>query len=213
MSIIYLILSAELDEDGEIVQKILKIGYTEEKEKRFKAYELHNPGCRILYTIEGTREDETSLHEYFKDLQWRGEWFKYDERIVNYFKDRKLNIDQIPTPTINNNRIYWKDLEEVNLWLSCKYGVNETYLKVLFDFKDPTLFNPDPYIDSENYYLNLSLLESIFKRFNNNTAKKLDCLRDIKYQIQSLISKGSTLDNAVSEMNKTLLNGDLNTNT
>lgn len=209
MSIIYLILSAELDEDGEVVQKILKIGYTEEKEKRFKAYELHNPGCRVLYIIEGTRDDETSLHECFKDLQWRGEWFKYDERIINYFKDHQsINTNyQIPKPTINNNRIYWKDLNEVNLWLMCKYGINEIYLKVLFDFKDPTLFNPDPYIDPSSFDLNLILLDSIFKRYNHGTAKKLDCLRDIKYQIQSLISKGSTLEEAVSEMNKTLLSG------
>lgn len=207
MSVIYLILSAELKEDGEIAQKILKIGFTEEKEKRFKAYELHNPGCRILYTFEGTREDEVHLHETFKDLQWRGEWFKYDSRILDYFKNHEKIVKQnlVPKPTIVNNRIYWKDMNEVNLWLGSKYGINENYIKVLFDFKDPNLFTPDPFIELDSFELNLKLLDSIFKRFDHRTAKTLDCLRDVKYQIQSLILKGSTLKDAFSEMNKTLL--------
>jgi hypothetical protein len=207
MSIIYLILSAEINEDGEIVQKILKIGYTSErnKKRRFKAYELHNPGCRILSTIKGTRKDESALHEYFKDLHWRGEWFKYDSRIVEYFKAREIE-NNLPEPTITNNRIYWKDMNEVKLWLMGKYGVKESYIKVLFDFPDPTLFEPEPFIDSKLYKPYLELIDSIFKAYDDKTAKSLGCLRNIKYKIQSLVfSKGMVLKKAISEMNKTLL--------
>lgn len=207
MSLIYLILSAEIDEDGEIVQKILKIGYTSErnKKRRFKAYELHNPGCRILSTIKGTRKDESALHEYFKDLHWRGEWFKYDSRIIEYFKAREIE-NNLPEPTITNNRIYWKDMNEVKLWLMGKYGVKESYIKVLFDFPDPTLFEPEPFIDSKLYKPYLELIDSIFKAYDDKTAKSLGCLRNIKYKIQSLVfSKGMVLKKAISEMNKTLL--------
>ena len=207
MSIIYLILSAEINEDGEIVQKILKIGYTSErnKKRRFKAYELHNPGCRILSTIKGTRKDESALHEYFKDLHWRGEWFKYDSRIIEYFKAREIE-NNLPEPTITNNRIYWKDMNEVKLWLMGKYGVKESYIKVLFDFPDPTLFEPEPFIDSKLYKPYLELIDSIFKAFDDKTAKSLGCLRNIKYKIQSLVfSKGMVLKKAITEMNKTLL--------
>lgn len=207
MSIIYLILSAEIDEDGEIVQKILKIGYTSErnKKRRFKAYELHNPGCRILSTIKGTRKDESALHEYFKDLHWRGEWFKYDSRIIDYFKAREIGM-KVPEPTITNNRIYWKDMNEVKLWLMSKYGVKESYIKVLFDFPDPTLFEPEPFIDSKLYNQYLELIDSIFKAYDDKTAKSIGCLRNVKYKIQSLVfSKGMVLKKAITEMSKTLL--------
>jgi hypothetical protein len=207
MSIIYLILSAEIDEDGEIVQKILKIGYTSErnKKRRFKAYELHNPGCRILSTIKGTRKDESALHEYFKDLHWRGEWFKYDSRIIDYFKAREIGM-KVPEPTITNNRIYWKDMNEVKLWLMGKYGVKESYIKVLFDFPDPTLFEPEPFIDSKLYNQYLELIDSIFKAYDDKTAKSIGCLRNVKYKIQSLVfSKGMVLKKAITEMSKTLL--------
>jgi len=207
MSIIYLILSAEIDEDGEIVQKILKIGYTSErnKKRRFKAYELHNPGCKILSTIKGTRKDESALHEYFKDLHWRGEWFKYDSRIIDYFKAREIGM-KVPEPTITNNRIYWKDMNEVKLWLMSKYGVKESYIKVLFDFPDPTLFEPEPFIDSKLYNQYLELIDSIFKAYDDKTAKSIGCLRNVKYKIQSLVfSKGMVLKKAITEMSKTLL--------
>lgn len=207
MSIIYLILSAEIDENGEIVQKILKIGYTSErnKKRRFKAYELHNPGCKILSTIKGTRKDESALHEYFKDLHWRGEWFKYDSRIIDYFKAREIGM-KVPEPTITNNRIYWKDMNEVKLWLMSKYGVKESYIKVLFDFPDPTLFEPEPFIDSKLYNQYLELIDSIFKAYDDKTAKSIGCLRNVKYKIQSLVfSKGMVLKRAITEMSKTLL--------
>lgn len=206
MSLIYLILSAELDEEGEVIQKILKIGYTREKNKkrRFKAYELHNPGCKILSTIKGTRKDETALHEFFKDLHWRGEWFKYDSRIVDYFKLREIEF-KVPEPTITNNRIYWKDMNEVKLWLMSKYGVKEKYIKILFDFPDPTLFEPEPFIDQKLFKIYLDLIDSIFKAFDDKKAKSIGCLRDIKYKIQAIaFSKGITLKKAISEMNKTL---------
>lgn len=207
MSIIYLILSAEIDENGDTIQKILKIGYTSErnKKRRFKAYELHNPGCKILSMIKGTRKDESALHQYFKDLHWRGEWFKFDQRIINYFKEREIGLT-LPKPTITNNRIYWKDMNEVKLWLMGKYGIKEKYIKILFDFPDPTLFEPEPFIDADSYNSYLELIDSIFKAYDDKTARSIGCLRNVKYKIQSIMfSKGLVLKKAISEMNKTLL--------
>lgn len=209
MSLIYLILSAEIDEEGELVRRILKIGYTSEenKKRRLKAYELHNPGCKVLSMIPGTKEDESALHDYFKDFHWRGEWFKYDSSIVKYFKDREGGgYSKIPSPVITNNRIYWKDMNEVKLWLMGEYGIKENYIKVLFDFPDPNLFEPEPFIDSRFYDLDLELLKSIFKHYDNRKARSLGCLREVKHKIQSMVfSKGIVMEVAISEMNKTLL--------
>ena len=97
-------------------------------------------------------------------------------------------------------------MKDVKLWLMCKYGIKENYIKVLFDFPDPTLFEPEPFIDSKLYKPYLDLLDSIFKAYDDKKAKSIGCLRDVKYKIQSLVfSKGVALKKAISEMNKTLL--------
>jgi hypothetical protein len=43
----------------------------------------------LLHTIEGTLEQEKELHIKFKHLQHKGEWFKFDKEIKNYFNYNK----------------------------------------------------------------------------------------------------------------------------
>ena len=63
----------------------LKIGYSNNIEERLKNYNIHNPNYELLAIRDGTREFETFLHNRFKNLQVKGEWFLYSEDIVNDF--------------------------------------------------------------------------------------------------------------------------------
>lgn len=42
----------------------------------------------ILFDIPGIGYTELSVHEKFKDLRVKGEWFKYDESIINFYKEK-----------------------------------------------------------------------------------------------------------------------------
>ena len=110
---IYLIKSAAFkEEEGKInTFFLLKIGYTEDniKNKRFLQYKLHNPTCQVLFEIPGGTEDHEKKVQYkFKNLLYENygkEWFKYSEKIIDFFKSIKSlkDIDILPYPM--NSRI------------------------------------------------------------------------------------------------------------
>lgn len=92
---IYLILSAEIEiidkEKGEFkYSPLLKIGYTKDIDSRFDSYLLHNPGCKLLGTREGSTELESYFHSYYSRYKYPGrdrEWFYYNQEIVDNFQD------------------------------------------------------------------------------------------------------------------------------
>lgn len=94
---IYVLKSSGYDEKGNHID-LIKIGYTNNWDKRFLQYKLHNPTIKILYEIEdGDEEDEKELHYYFSDYklkEYGREWFNYDEEIIEFF-DKSENIGDI----------------------------------------------------------------------------------------------------------------------
>lgn len=69
--------------------KSLKIGYSNNPTKRFKALQTgSSTPLKLLATIKGDRHKETELHHQFKHLRLGGEWFRYDKRIIKAFKKR-----------------------------------------------------------------------------------------------------------------------------
>ena len=66
-----------------------KIGYTNDDnfERRMDLYKLHNPFCKVLYTIPGATEDQERLiHARFNEyLVYRREWFKNSVKILRFF--------------------------------------------------------------------------------------------------------------------------------
>lgn len=66
-----------------------KIGYTKDSnfKKRVESYYLHNPFCKVLYTIPGATEDQERLiHAKFNEyLVYRREWFKNSVKILRFF--------------------------------------------------------------------------------------------------------------------------------
>lgn len=69
------------------VGKVLKIGYTNNIEKRFNIYKSCNPDVVLLATREGDEKFERKLHKYFSDFKYNQgrEWFYYNEKIVDEF--------------------------------------------------------------------------------------------------------------------------------
>lgn len=66
-----------------------KIGYTKDSnfKKRIESYYLHNPFCKVLYTIPGaTGDHERLIHARFNEyLIYRREWFKNSVKILRFF--------------------------------------------------------------------------------------------------------------------------------
>jgi len=88
---IYLIETTYYNKDNSKIVDLLKIGYTSDDSlsKRLSLYKLHNPLCKLLFTIpNGTEEDEKKLHIKFKKFlypDYGREWFIYNEEIINFF--------------------------------------------------------------------------------------------------------------------------------
>ena len=71
----------------------LKIGFTENLEQRTKTYETHNPDFEVLCTIDGDKNDETYLHNLFKQYKYKNEWFYNNEEIIEVVKNYQRPLD------------------------------------------------------------------------------------------------------------------------
>ena len=87
---IYVLKSAGYDESNKFIE-LIKIGFTDNWEKRFASYLLHNPTIVPLFLIEGgTMDDEYCLHKYFQKYRYKSygnEWFQYSESIIKFFSE------------------------------------------------------------------------------------------------------------------------------
>ena len=110
---IYLIISSAVRENEKGEKEyfdILKIGYTEDKNKnrRFDQYFLHNPTCKILKIIpNATQEQESKVKFKFKDLLFaRQEWFLYDQSIIDFFNNIESleELDKLPNPILRHEK-------------------------------------------------------------------------------------------------------------
>jgi DNA-binding XRE family transcriptional regulator len=68
----------------------LKIGYTKNINKRLIQLQTSSPvKLEVLHLIDGNVTLEKELHLLFKDLRTQGEWFIYDNTIIEYFINKK----------------------------------------------------------------------------------------------------------------------------
>lgn len=73
--------------------RLIKIGYTTNVEKRVKSLE-HSEELEILHVIPNvTRKKEKELHEKFKHLRKRNEWFKPEKDLLDYIKSQQVDFD------------------------------------------------------------------------------------------------------------------------
>ena len=78
---------------------VCKIGYTANLTNRITSLKTGFPyKMGVLATVKGTRKQETRLHKVFEHLRLEGEWFKYDETILEYFtnpeKLKSIQLDE-----------------------------------------------------------------------------------------------------------------------
>ena len=77
---------------------LLKIGFTDNLSSRLESYVTHTPDYELLKTREGDLILEKYLLNYFKDFNYRGEWFRFDQKIVDEFDivqlDRTVFIEK-----------------------------------------------------------------------------------------------------------------------
>lgn len=67
----------------------LKIGYTKNINKRLAQLQVSSPvKLEVLHLIKGDVNLEKELHLMFKEYSSNGEWFYYNEEIINYFKSK-----------------------------------------------------------------------------------------------------------------------------
>ena len=93
---IYLIETTYYNKTTNEVIDLLKIGYTKDRDRRYKQYRGCNPLFQVLYEIPGADESkEKALHDYFDCYRYKNygrEWFEYSDEIVEYFKAMVRNI-------------------------------------------------------------------------------------------------------------------------
>ncbi len=92
------------------IQKVCKIGYAEAPKKRIKQLQTANVNPLILkVTIYGDMNLESTIHNLFKHLRIRGEWFKYEPEILRYFEDIqfKETLTEIGGSHIDGKVIYY----------------------------------------------------------------------------------------------------------
>lgn len=70
------------------VQNTLKIGITANPKNRFRNIQLATSNKLVmLYALKGKAYLEKELHKEFADIRLASEWFKYDERIIERYKN------------------------------------------------------------------------------------------------------------------------------
>ena len=63
----------------------LKIGYTNNFNKRLNQLQVSSPvKLEVLGIIKGTKEDESNYHKMFSKFHSNGEWFSYNEELINF---------------------------------------------------------------------------------------------------------------------------------
>ena len=103
---IYLIETAYYNEETKTPLKLLKIGYTNDSRWniRYQTYKHHNPCCKVLFKVPNvTVEYERCLHSYFSALRFSDygrEWYYWDKKIIDFFKQNKTFDDIINTLTV-----------------------------------------------------------------------------------------------------------------
>ena len=200
---LYLIMSSAMkeDENGNLEYfRILKIGYTEDKnkDKRFDAYFLHNPTCKILKIIpNATPEQESKVKFKFKDLLFaRQEWFLYDQSIIDFFNNIKSleELDKLPNPILRHEKKAITKLKKrikpiLGYIFLTKKEINDYFYKLLSVFGDNLdEDNTIKYLQKEGYdvskYINYKKLKDT-GNFSDN--------EEINNHVSDLISIYDTL--------------------
>lgn len=151
---------------------LLKIGFTDNLSSRLESYVTHTPDYELLKTREGDLILEKCLLNYFKDFNYSGEWFRFDEKIVDEFDT--IQLDQAVLIKKQQKRFspdLSKDLEKefiVNhkIDISKNTVMRRIYLVYRHKFLLIDKNNVSDYVNSFLDYFN-SISENILNFYSN----------------------------------------------
>ena len=170
---IYLINTTYYNKETKEVIDLLKIGFTDNWNKRKTQYQLHNPIFKTIHLIEdGTEEQESKLHYKFREKKYDGygnEWYYYDEEIIKYIKSvTPEELDKLPNNPVKGDQRVLNGKRETRKILAYLFEAKdevEDYLKGLSNvLGDSISFNTsldyiksDPNIDQDklNHFLEI----------------------------------------------------------
>lgn len=73
----------------------VKIGYTDNLNKRIAAYRTHNPQAELIAEMDGDRATEKAIHKQLASDRIKGEWFNHSQQVKDYIREHA--IDQCHT--------------------------------------------------------------------------------------------------------------------
>jgi hypothetical protein len=143
----------------------IKIGHTNDIEKRIKLMQTGNPDKLVLlHLTSGGKNFEDQLHVRFSEFHYRGEWFYPSEEILDFISELKIKDEKEPhIPTIVEFALAWGEsltTDEKKLLQEIVNGVNldphfnwDRYLGILADYKD-YLEDPEKFTEKyKDYYM------------------------------------------------------------
>ena len=153
---IYLIKVVYYDEENNKPLPVLKIGYSDEIEKRFLSHLSSNPRAELIDVIDGSLEDESKIHQYFNNYKLPNsqEWFYYDPKIIKKFGSI-LKGDVLNEETL-------KDV--------LTHLIFPKYLREMILFKMKSKFGKEivkKYNDRINYWIRVGVLNQLTKYVNS----------------------------------------------
>lgn len=172
---IYLINTTYYNKETKEVIDLLKIGYTKNVNKRFDAYLLHNPECKLLDIREGDIDLENYFHKIYSKYKYdkRDEWFYYNQEIIDNFRIIEINnnlldknIKKLEKYTINLLLPKNDDLVHIksNVLKYIKDKFPDEYIKFEFSLNRNSKDSLCLFVDYLKYYIkdfDFTILSSI----------------------------------------------------
>lgn len=189
---IYLILSAGFKEENpDILEKRLKIGYAKDIKERLDTYYVTNPDVILLDTREGDTKLEHYLHKKFEKYKYpkRNEWFYFDEEIIKHFHDE-------PEEIIDKDILLECIKTELISKIPSISELKDKYLdQILNEIKSRDDFNEELYDEEAFIKVIVRIWERGIKQFNdsinniefinNSPINLFNCPNDIEVTIKA----------------------------
>lgn len=180
---IYLIQDCFKDNSGNY-SDVLKIGYSSEAFSKIRKpdYNSQNYGYKFLGEHEGSRELEKFIHTVLKNFNLSGEWFKYDEKVIDTFwkTDESDIIDFLKQGKDNlhtKNRL----LKIINTIISIIS--TDSFKSRCFDEITQKIKERFPNETLDIYMLNKTVISKTFKELLGFCKNYYNCMFDYFYEL------------------------------
>lgn len=158
--------------------ELLKIGFTDNLNSRLESYGTHTPDYELLKTREGDLNLERYLLNYFKDLKYRGEWFRSDQKIIDKFDTVQLDQTSIVEDR-RQKRLSTGTIKKIEEEFQISHGIDinkdinirRIYLTYLYRYPLVDKNNISNYVKSFLDYFN-SISTNVIKFYSSFWEKK-----------------------------------------